>query len=313
VRARKLVYSLIITLLVCVTFLGQETPKSQQNHDPDAVLISTADVDLFFNAYDIWQKQEHGDPAKLAAVLQQEYLDKGSLGVRAFISNRIVSADHLAKVVLSHAREYEASRKYGSQIKDYVPEIHKNLHALKRLYPDAAFPAIYFVIGAMNSGGTSSDHGLILGAEMFGDQPEYPLKVSEIAPLATHELVHFQQKGNDNGLLRAAMREGAADFIAELAAGRHANEGVKAYGDSHEQELWVRFQRDLKSGNKIGGWMYYDPAEGEPRDLGYYMGYKICQSYYQNATDKAAALKKIVEMESPEDILAGSAYDKRFH
>jgi hypothetical protein len=42
------------------------------------------------------------------------------------------------------------------------------------------------------------------------------------------------------------------------------------------------------------------------------MGYKICQSYYQNATDKAKAIKTIIEMASPEDILAKSAYEKRF-
>lgn len=54
------------------------------------------------------------------------------------------------------------------------------------------------------------------------------------------------------------------------------------------------------------------PKDGTPRDLGYYMGYKICQSYYQIAKDKAAALKTIIEMESPEQILKASRYGDRF-
>jgi hypothetical protein len=52
--------------------------------------------------------------------------------------------------------------------------------------------------------------------------------------------------------------------------------------------------------------------DGAPPDLGYYMGYKICQSYYQIHSDKQEALKTIIEMESPEQILANSAYEKRF-
>lgn len=315
-RARFWEVFLFMATALCSLAACQEQPKSQgdqANHDPDAAIISTADVGLFWNAFDIWQKREHGDPARLAAILQQEYLDKGSQGVQDFIPNRIVSADNLAKVVLAHPTEYELSHHYSSQMQAHVPEIRKALHGLKNIYPEARFPAVYFVIGAKNSGGTSSDHGLIVGAEMFGDQPGYPLQLSEVAPLVTHELVHFQQKGDDNGLLRAAMREGGADFVAELAAGRHASESIKAYGDSHEEELWHRFQQDVKSDNKVGEWMYVShPTDGAPKDLGYYIGYKICQSYYQKATDKAKAIKTIVEMESPEQILKDSSYEKRF-
>jgi hypothetical protein len=315
VRARRWNF-LFATITLCSLVAGQEqatTDLNQFNHDPDAAVISATDVRLFWGAYDIWQKREHGDSVKLAAVLQQEYLDKGSQGLNDFIPNRIVSPDHLAKVVLSHRKEYEAARHYSEQMETYIPEIRKSLQALQKLYPEATFPAVYFVIGALNSGGTSSSRGLIIGSEMFGDEKQSPVQLSDVVPVVIHELVHFQQKGNDAGLLRAAMREGGADFVAELAAGRHPDEFLKAFGDSHEQEIWRRFQHDVKSNNKVGEWMYvFDPTDGAPKDLGYYMGYKICQSYYQNATDKAKAIKTIIEMASPEDILAKSAYEKRF-
>ncbi len=44
------------------------------------------------------------------------------------------------------------------------------------------------------------------------------------------------------------MTEGAADFIAELITGNQINEDAKPYGDSHEEELWKKFQEDAISG-----------------------------------------------------------------
>ena len=291
---------------------GQQQTRPALNQDPNAATISANDVRLFWSAYDLWLKQEHAAPDKLAETLQREYLDKGSQGVKGFIRDRIVSADHLAKVILKDRSYYEGVRLSSEKMEKFIPEIQKNLRTLKSIYPEAAFPSVYFVIGARNSGGTSTGNGLIIGSEMFGEGPIYPVPLSDVASIVVHELTHFQQKGSDNTLLRAAMREGAADFISEMVAGRSINDRIKSYGDSHEQELWRRFQQDVKSGAKVGTWMYNQPPDGSPNDLGYYMGYKICQSYYQITADKLQAIKTIIEMRSPEDILAKSSYEKRF-
>ena len=40
------------------------------------------------------------------------------------------------------------------------------------------------------------------------------------------------------------MREGTADFVAELVSGHNLNARNKIYGDSHEEQLWVKFQQD---------------------------------------------------------------------
>jgi uncharacterized protein YjaZ len=109
------------------------------------------------------------------------------------------------------------------------------------------------------------------------------------------------------------MREGAADFVAELVAGSHINERYKSFADSHEQEIWVAFNKEIRGENKTGEWIgVYQPKNDWPPFMGYYMGYKICQSYYQVSADKQLALRKIVEMASPEEILAKSSYEKRF-
>jgi hypothetical protein len=308
-------FLLLFVALVSPAGRAQSKVAPELNHDPDKALITANDVRLFWAAYDLWLSRDHGAPDKLASVLQHEYLDKGSDGVKDFIPNRIVSADHLANFILGHRSYYEAARHNTEQMESFIPPIRKNFLAFKRLYPDASFPAVYFVIGAQNSGGTSSGNALIIGSEMFGEGKAYLEHLPDVVPLVIHELTHFQQKyppGND--LFHVAMREGAADFVAELVSGRHIDEETKPYGDSHEEELWRQFQQDVRSGGKIGDWMYvFEPKDGKPRDLGYYMGYKICQSYYQISRDKQLALKTIIEMRSPDDILANSAYEKRFN
>ena len=315
-RAKSGKFSLCFIISLCsVAFCQQEPkpPSGQVSHDPDAALISTADVRLFWNAYDIWQNREHGDPLKLSGILQREYLDKGSPGVKDFIPNRIVSADNLAKVVLGHRRDYESVRRSTLEMEMFIPLIRQSFLKFRELYPDVSFPAVYFVIGAQSSGGTSSAHALIIGSEMFGEGPQFLVQLSEVVPMVAHELVHFQQKGDDKGLLRSAMREGAADLVAELVAGSHINERNKPFGDSHEQRVWAEFSKEIHGENKIGEWVnVYEPKNGWPPFMGYYMGYKICQSYYQITPDKTKAIKTIVEMESPEEILAKSGYEKRF-
>ena len=49
---------------------------------------------------------------------------------------------------------------------------------LKKLYEEAVFPPAYFVIGAFNSGGTSTSNGLIMGVEMQQDISKLPYIVA---------------------------------------------------------------------------------------------------------------------------------------
>ena len=285
-----------------------------QNHDPEKALIMGDDVTLFWKAYDHWQNDLKGDPAKLAEALQTGYLDKGSQGVKDFMRNRIESAENLSAIVLKNRTYFEGLRRSNNElIQNALPELRKDFREFKRLYPDAVFPPVYFVIGALTSGGTQSPHGLIIGAEMLSDQnPVIPL--TDVEALVMHELIHFQQRHPDNDLLARCMREGTADFIAELASGHNLNARNKVYGDSHEEQLWVKFQQDIARNEHEEDWLYnYGKRDrAGPPDLGYYMGYKISQALYQSAKDKAAALRMIIEMEDPEKIFAISGYGKRF-
>lgn len=302
-------FVLIVMLCSAASAQPQETADPLKNPDPEKTLITADDVTLFWRAYDLWKNGAKADPARLPEILQKEYLDKGSQGVKDFIPHRIVSAQHLAETILQGRAYYESTRSNDQRIHNALPEIRKDFAELKKLYPDAVFPPLYFVVGAVSSGGTSTEHGLMIGADMLSDQNPL-LPTTDPVAIVMHELVHFQQKHSDSDLLASCMLEGAADFVSELAAGRNINERNKPYGDSHEEALWLKLQEDIKRKDRRADWL--NNYDRKNPDLGYYMGYKIAQSLYQSAKDKAAALRMIIEMRDPEKILAISGYGKRF-
>ena len=283
------------------------------NHDPETAVISTADVDLFWRAYDAWKTATNATPDALAAIFDREYIKKGSQGVQDFIPDRLISAEALANMILKDPKYYETVRANTEKMKSFVPEIRGGFQRLKQIYPDAVFPPVYFVIGRRNSGGTDTENGVIIGSEMFADTGSR-IHLSQVVCIVIHELVHYQQKARGEDLITAVMTEGAADFIAELITGDQIDENIKPYGDSHEQELWKKFQEDAAK-NDFASWLYNGDDEKRvgPPDLGYYIGYKICQSLYEILPDKAAALRTILAMKDPKALIEQSGYSQRFH
>jgi uncharacterized protein YjaZ len=65
------------------------------------------------------------------------------------------------------------------------------------------------------------------------------------------------------------------------------------------------YRRDLKNWMYNGGYI-----KDRPADLGYAIGYKICESYYQRSEDKKAAIFQLLNTGNFEGIIAGSEYGK---
>jgi hypothetical protein len=289
---------------------------SAQNRDPLNTLIITSDLDNFWIAF------EQAKPDFNPEVFQKLYLDKGSKGVEGFMKGRIKSADNLTKVVKGRVNYYSSIKPSTDKIAGMKDEIIHSLVKLKELYPKAIFPPVYFVIGGLSSGGTSSKDGLIIGAEMYGLTPETPtgelnswLKtvikpVEEVPHIVAHELVHFQQTYDGGNLLQACLKEGSADFIAELISGKHINGHVHDFANPKEKELWLEFKSKMLEKN-YDGWLY-SSTEGRPNDLGYWMGYKITKSYYDQAADKQKAIEDILTIKDEEKFLATSGYAEKF-
>lgn len=299
------VAAIVVTSLACkvAPALAGTSP------DPDAAKLVTRDIDLF------WSVMDEATDENRAVLLQKEYVEGGSVGVHGFTPNRIISGEALAEMIEKRPDAYSPdARARMGRIKEQENQIRAAFHELKRLYPPAVFPDVYFVVGRLNSGGTSSNAGLLIGAEMYASSDD---DLAKLPHIVAHEWAHYNQSYSEDGsLLMAVIAEGGADFIGELASGDHINQAAHEFGLAHEAELWALLDaaKDEPFGTEATqGWMYGGaPIEGGPNDLGYFMGYRICQAYYEQAEDKDAAIVEILTTRDVNAFLDASGYADRF-
>ncbi len=274
-----------------------DTVAATPHTDPDSAKLITSDVRLF------WQAVDRASRDSLAPVLQREYLDRGTVGVRDFIPGRIFSAEDLAAAVRDRRAKYDSVRAANVDVARAEPAIRAAFRRLKAIYPDAVFPDVYFVIGRFNSGGTASKHGLLIGAEMYRDPSGLPAIVA-------HELIHYQQHYDNPTLLEHSFLEGTADFLGEMISGSQINNAAHEYGLAHEHALWQEFKSHFDD-RQFYPWMYGRPPDGRPNDLGYFIGYRIAEAYYNRTADKQHAIRDIINggNGNVRELLAKSGYD----
>jgi hypothetical protein len=296
---------------------GQEASKP--NRDPEAARLVTSDIPVF------WKVFEHASLKDAAEMFQKEYIEPGSAGLHDFLKSRIQNGRALAGTVAARSRYYAAIRESTLTVDQNVATkeaIRASFRKLKEIYPDAVFPDVYFLIGRMNSAGTVSSNGLLIGVEMNARSESTPVdelnaweravtgQIATLPHIVAHELIHIQQpQGGDNGtLLQQALNEGGADFVGELISGGIINQVQRKYGDAHERELWAEFQKEML-GTDISHWMYQgDRAKDRPADLGYYVGYKICESFYRHSADKHEAVRRMLRISDAPGFLKESGY-----
>ena len=302
--------------------IGQQGPEPQKtlNTNPDTVQIVSSDIDLFWKAFD------KAKPENSLYVFRDEYIRKGSLGLKDFTAYRIGSSCELVDTIEARPKYYASIREVSLRAHSFKEPMRSAFRKLKAIYPDAVFPDVYLMIGKMNSGGTYTANALLIGVEMYGMTPATPkgelsdwhkqvLKpIDEIPYIVAHELIHYQQKypKTDKSLLGSVVGEGSADFIAELIAGKHINHHLHEYGNPKERELWQDFKRSMAASD-ASLWLYNGgKIKDRPADLGYYMGYKIAEAYYKNAADKNQAVRDILEIKDFNAFLAASKYEQKF-
>ena len=318
---RKLILLITAFILAASAFgqnPNQESPKI--NTDPEKAQIVTSDIDLFWKAYD------KATPENNLLVYRDEYLKKGSVGLEAFRILRIGNSCNLVDAIERYPQYYASLRASSAKVKQYESRMRASFRRLKEIYPEAVFPDVYFLIGRMNSAGTLTPKGLLIGVDMFGKTDEKSLEgmndwhkavvssIERVPFIVAHELIHYQQKNSYNQtLLARSLGEGVADFVAQLISGEHINPHLHKFGDPREKELWLEFKKEM-AGSDVSNWMYQGEkaTKEKPADLGYYMGYKIAESYYKNAKDKKQAVKDILEIKDFEKFLADSKHEEKF-
>jgi hypothetical protein len=310
-------------LLACISVFAAAgiAPGQTPTGDPDAARLVTSDIELFWKAFD------KATPENDLFVYRDEYLAKGSEGLKAFRQMRIGTACDLAAAINGARAYYEALREPSLGIKGREESIRKSFRELKRLYPDAVFPDVYFLIGRMSSGGTITPSALLIGVDMYGanrsgitdglgDWHRAVIQpIGHIPFIVAHELVHYQQKyprGEMNTLLARAINEGVGDLIGEMISGGNINRHLHEYADPIEAEIWREFAAEM-NGTDVSNWLYQgDRATRRPADLGYYVGYKIAENHLRNSPDKARAIKEMLEITDFKAFLTQSRYAERF-
>jgi Predicted Zn-dependent protease (DUF2268) len=289
------------------------------------VQLVTEDIPRFWKAFD--QAQTASDPA---TVFEREYLEPGTVGLKDLTAYAPLDGEALAEAVRSKPKYFKAIRTNTLNLaKDdqVLSSIKTHFENLQKLYPPAKFQDVYFLIGVLNTGGTSSARGLLLGTEMNARDPNTPIE--ELSPwlqdntgslqdlpfLVTHEEIHalqaFAGNGDDTGknLLWKSLQEGGADFLASLATHEKPHGAYFKYGLEHERDLWREFSMVMDRSD-LSSWLYNgDKSKSHPADLGYFIGYRILEAYYNQMPDKQKAIAELLAIRDPEAILKDSGYN----
>jgi hypothetical protein len=269
--------------------------------------VITADIDHFWTAYD--SVRTTTDTTLQLQYIQRLYVDRGTPGLYAFIDARDYTARRWRDQINAYPKFWVSIRPNTLQVKNRVGELEAGIKKLRALYPSMRESKIYFAVGCLNSGGTTQADKVLIGTEIasadittdaseLSDWHKNIFKTQSPAYLVLlniHEYVHTQQDQNDgNNLLAVSIKEGAADFIAELATAIPNKGPYMVYGHEHEAELKEKFKVEMH-GTTPDNWLYNGEKSQHP-DLGYFMGYSICKAYYQQSADKKLAVKDIIEL-----------------
>ncbi|GAB2841908.1 hypothetical protein GCM10027277_06160 [Pseudoduganella ginsengisoli] len=270
-----------------------------------------------------------GKTLPTAEALQSGYLDGGGLGVQIFTPMRIAGAQQLARQVAKDPETYRYT------IKECLPRLPQLQADLKQIYlgytgllPERPLPRIETVFGRMNSGGTASTEAQVIGLEVA-----CPLGATfeqfrtNMRMYFAHETVHTWQQDPDewktDPLLSQALLEGVADYLASLVMAEVPKPERDRWARQREAWLWQEFSRDRQALNadpasladpaassRFKRWFNNcgDALDGWPCEAGYWVGMRIAESYVARAPDKHAAIRKLLELESPAAILKASGY-----
>lgn len=270
--------------------------------------VFTSDIDNFWIAFDSIQSTK--DSLQQIGFIQKLYIDKGSKGLKAFMEARDYTAKLWVELIRKYPKFWNSIRPNTLTVKSYAAEIEQSIKKLKDLYPGLKEAKIYFTVGGLRSGGTTMDDMVLIGSEIATgnastDVSEFPnnwlegifknQQADNLVALNIHEYVHTQQKGNPKDLLGQAIKEGACDFIMELVTGKLLQNNYIVYGRQHAADLKERFKLEMFT-TAYSNWLYNGSNARNVADLGYYMGYVICKTYYENSSDKKTAIKEIIEL-----------------
>lgn len=276
--------------------------------------VVSADVKNFWLAYDkITGTKNSG--------LQYKYLDslyfqKATPGLQAIRRVRNYSAEDYINAINNYPQFWASVRKNTQKIGTISRQLEAGIKKLRLSYPDLKPATIYFTIGALRTNGTTLDSLVLIGSELAMTDKntvssEFPAEVRafrktffdtdpihNLVLLNIHEYIHTQQHPGVNNLLSIAIREGVAEFVSVKVMGLPSATPAIAFGKKNAARVREKFEQEMYYINNQNKWFWSDaPNEFNIRDLGYYIGYQLCENYYDKAVDKQEAIKKMIGLD----------------
>jgi len=304
----KLKFVLLLLLLVPASALAQPSFPT----DPKNAEVVATDVKNFLEALE--RSAKGGDRKK---ILQEYYFDRATPGLKEYISRFGLDAEKLDAAIGKDPANYRDLAAFYDRLSEFEAVLKGRLSTLKEIHPNAMFAPTYLLVGANRGIGQASRVGQLVTVERrSGD-------LDVLASLSVHEVIHFQQamalgpqayqalySAKDN-MLGLVLREGAAEFITyKLVNGNERAFMRLDHLKLNENQLWDRFRRDLRNQDKAF-WLdvsFEDGNKGYPYLLGYAIGYRIVEAYFEGAADKEKAFQDILAIRDSGAFLNESGY-----
>lgn len=288
--------------------------KCELTNDPAKIQLFDDDVKNFLTAMDILRSEKDW-----AAVIQREYLDKASPGLKEYLREKGYKAEKFVEAIRERKASYDSLKDLPEQLELQEGKIREAFAGLVKVIPQAVFMPVYYLVGP-NPGalGEPSEYGLMIAIS------ELDRDIEDIHLLLVHETIHVQQAltigmeeyqaifGPKLSLLALAIREGAAYYLTLLSTDGHTHKESYDYYVQNEKNIWERFRSEM-NGKSPGDWMWETPANPEqPPHLGYIIGARIAEAYYKKAADKAKAVQDILSVTNYSEFLQKSGYAEKF-
>jgi len=311
-----------------VTMLAASVPAFAQLHDH--FVIDYTDLERYDQALDAIEAGADPEATFL------DYYSGGGTGIKLWLERADATPERAAAFMARRVGEQPdwARMPYGyaATLKQHEDTLRSYYSRLQELFPDNTGPILptYFVVAVLNGSGSWALTGNYVTIGAFSAKPGKSLSdikpgvdITEIIDLeidpavvlqaAVHEMVHYYQmiyqgqpgylamyrdEARDTNMARA-VREGVADFIADLAIAGDLSELVSVqaraeYFYENEAIIWALFEpvaEDLN--NDDNGWFYgVHPEKPEmPFQIGYSLGREMARAYYDQAEDKTEAIR----------------------
>lgn len=317
----------LIILIFVFHFFSNKGISQNSKYD-----IITRDVLNFWEAVD--SLKENSDTTQ---IFQRLVIDRATKEFKIFIKQWKMTAKDYSYQYKHYPNFYRTLRSNTIKLIQNESLIKETIENFRRIYPNYVDASICISLGNFSTGGTVSivheditNHNkfVYIGLEYHGLDSstiinELPASTQDYVSRSNfyrtiiHELVHIQQKTHGNKIAKAyygntlstsILREGIPDFISKLVYSFGNNGNNYNYGIQNEEKLRAKLKNEI-DGSDFTYWIYNSNTVSEqPRDLGYFMGSRIAQSYFKHLSTTTINVTELIEIKSAKKFIKKSRY-----